>query len=228
MDVEERAWLMERLRRDASLIEAGGGHTGSHRSIFSVLKEPRVALMGVFFFFALGSFYAFSFSAPKIYLAATGWSVNGVGVLIAAISIVGAVAMLGVSWHSDKLKMKVPHIVVLCATTAAGFAVSGIAQNAWVVVVALALATVSYYGMQGPSLGMLTTFMDGPSAAVGIAAANMLAIAGGFAGPVWMGWSIGYTGGTRLGTGMLGVAYSVAAGLIVVVARTKRGAGSVV
>ena len=186
MEPEERAWLTGRLQQDDAAIEHAGGHTGSHSGLFRVLREPRVTLMGLFYFLSLGSFYAFSFSAPKIYLAATGLSVNGAGALIAAIALLGAGAMLLVSWHSDRLRVKVPYVVALSLVTGMAFGVSGVSRQPWIAVTALAVATVSFYGMQGPSLGLLTTFMDGPSAAVGIAAANMLSITGGFVGPMWM------------------------------------------
>ena len=228
MEPEERAWLVAQLAEDVAAMQRAGGYCGVHASIFRVLREPRVLLMGLYYFLSLGSMYAFTFSAPKIYLAATGWSVNGVGSLIAGIAMIGAAAMLLVSWHTDRLGAKAGYVIGLSLMTGAAYGVSGIAHQPWVVVAALGVASIVFYGMQGPALGLLTTFMDGPSAAVGIAAANMLAIAGGFVGPLWMGWSITHTGGTRVGTGMLSVAYAAAAGMILVVKRQSetRPAGS--
>lgn len=217
MTPEERGWLTGRLQQDAAAMASSGGHTGGRVGLFSVLKEPRVALIGVYMFLTLGSYYAFSFSAPAIYLAETGWTANHVGMLIAGIALLGAVAMLIVSWHSDRLQAKVPYIVGLSLLTATSFAVSGLAKQPWMVVIALGIASVSYYAIQGPSLSLSTTFLDGPAAAVGIAAINMLSIIGGFAGPNWMGWAIQHRGGTRVGTGMLSVAFVLATGLILIV-----------
>jgi ACS family tartrate transporter-like MFS transporter len=87
------------------------------------------------------------------------------------------------------------------------------------VVAALGVASVSYYAVQGPSLSLSTTFLDGPSAAVGIAAINMMSIIGGFVGPNWMAWAIQHGGGTRVGTRMLSLAYVGAAGMILLVWR---------
>ncbi len=223
MEPEERAWLVGQLKSDAEAMQRSGGHAGSHGSVFgalaAVLKEPRVAMIGVYMFLTLGSYYAFSFSAPAIYLASTGWTTNQVGMLIAGIALAGAAAMLLASAHSDRMRVKVPYIVGLSLVTAAGFAVSGLARGPWVVVAALAVASVSYYAVQGPSLSLSTTFLDGPSAAVGIAAINMMSIVGGFVGPNWMAWAIQHGGGTRVGTGMLGLAYVAAAGTILLVKR---------
>jgi MFS family permease len=227
---EERAWLVRRLAEDAAAMERSGGHVGGDAGIFSVLarilKERRVLLIGAFMFLSLGSYYAFSFSAPAIYLAATGWSTNGVGMLIAGISLAGAGAMLLGSWHSDRMGVKVPYIVGLSLVTAAAFAASGLVREPWMVVAALALASVSYYAVQGPSLSFSTTFLDGPSAAVGVATINMMSIAGGVVGPNWMAWSIEHTGATRLGTGMLGVAFAAGAGMIFAARGKKRVDGS--
>ena len=219
MQPEERAWLLGRLQEDAAAMELAGGHAGRHGSVFdalaAILKEPRVGMIGVYMFLTLGSYYAFSFSAPAIYRAETGWTTNHVGMLIAGIALVGAGAMLGVSGHSDRVRVKVPYIVGLSVLTAVAFAVSGLVGVPWMVVTALGVASVSYYAVQGPSLSLSTTFLDGPSAAVGVAAINMMSIIGGFVGPNWMAWAITHGGGTRVGTGMLGVAYLVAAGMIV-------------
>ncbi len=219
MEPEERAWLMGQLQADAAAIERSGGIAGRHTGLVAVLKEPRVLLIGVYMFLTLGSYYAFSFSAPAIYRALTGWSTNYAGMLIAGIALLGAAGMLIVCWHSDRIGAKVPYIVGLSLLTAVAFAVSGLVREPWVVVTALGIASVSYYAVQGPSLSLSTTFLDGPAAAVGIAAINMLSIAGGFVGPNWMGWAIQHGGGTRMGTGALSFAYVLAAGLILVVKR---------
>ncbi len=225
MAPEERAWLVRRLGEDAAAMARSGGHVGAHAgslaALAAILKERRVLLIGAFMFLSLGSYYAFSFSAPAIYLGATGWSTNHVGMLIAGIALAGAGAMLLGSWHSDRMRMKVPYIVGLSLVTALGFGVSGLARAPWLVVASLAVASVSYYAVQGPSLSLSTTFLDGPSAAVGVAAINMMSIAGGVVGPNWMAWSIEHTGGTRWGTGMLGVAFAAGAGMIFA-ARGKR------
>jgi ACS family tartrate transporter-like MFS transporter len=232
MEPEERAWLMARLREDADVIERTGGQSGHQAGVLavlmSVLKEPRVALLGGYMFLSLGSYYAFSFSAPAIYQAATGWSTTRVGSLIAGIALAGAAAMLIVSWHSDRIRAKGPYIVGLSLLTAMSFAVSGIVRQPWVMIAALGLASVSYYASQGPALSLSTTFLDGPAAAVGIAAINMLSIIGGFVGPNWMGWAIQHGGGTRVGTGMLSIAYLLAAVVILVVSlKTARGQVSI-
>ncbi len=207
---EEREWLLRRLSKDAVAASRHAGHT----NLFSILKDPRVALIGIFFFFTLGSSYAFSFYAPEIFVKVTGWNVTRVGLLLAAISLLGAASMLFFAYISDKTQKRLPYIVVLSLLMAAGFLVSGVAHAAWVIVPAVTIALVSFYGLEGPAVCLMTTFTNGPQTAIAIAAINTMAIAGGFAGPNWMGWSITHSGDYRWGLSMLSVPCALAAGLI--------------
>ena len=249
MRPEERAWLLRRLRKDAQQMQAraenvrlpqrrtdAGGTSGraDERTLVAVLRDARVALIGLFYFCTLGSFYAFSFSAPAIFLSVTGGSTNQAGLLIAGIALLGALAMLLVSQYSDRTQKKILPVVLSSLLMAVGFAVSGRAHSALVALPSLALATVSFYAMQGPALSLITTFLEGPSAALGIAAINTLAIFGGFVGPNWMGWSIARSGDYRWGMSLLCLPCAAGAGLILMLRarsvseKPDGGAGAVV
>jgi len=207
---EERSWLLARLRKDLVGGAGGRGHSG----VGSVLGDVRVWLVGFFFLFTLGSSYAFSFSGPVIFAAVTGWSAGRVGFLLAAMSLVGAAAMQVVAVISDRQGKRLPWIVGLSVVMAVGFGVSGVAHSPWIVVPAVSIAMVSFYGLEAPALSLITTFLEGPAAAIGIAAVNTLAITGGFLGPNWMGWSITRTGDWRWGLGMLSVPCALGAVLM--------------
>jgi len=207
---EERLWLLGRLRKDLVGGAGGRGHTG----VLSVLGDVRVWLVGFFFLLTLGSSYAFSFSGPVIFVAVTGWSAGRVGFLLAAMSLVGAAAMQVVAVISDRQRKRLPWIVGLSLVMAVGFLVSGLAHSPWIVVPAVSIAMVSFYGLEAPALSLITTFLEGPAAAIGIAAVNTLAITGGFLGPNWMGWSITRTGDWRWGLGMLSVPCALGAVLM--------------
>jgi len=208
---EERLWLLERLLRDRREI---GGLSRRHVGLLSVLGDARVMLVGFFFLLTLGSSYAFSFSGPQIFTAITGWSAGRVGFLLAAMSLVGAAAMQIVAWISDRQRVRLPWIVGLSLVMALGFLVSGVARSPWIVVPAVSVAMVSFYGLEAPALSLITTFLEGPAAAMGIAAINTLAIIGGFLGPNWIGWSITRTGDWRWGLGLLSVPCALGAVLM--------------
>jgi MFS transporter, ACS family, tartrate transporter len=55
------------------------------------------------------------------------------------------------------------------------------------------------YATQGIIYTIPASFLQGKSAAMGIAAVTTMGILGGFAGPAWMGWMKDFTGSYQLG-----------------------------
>jgi ACS family tartrate transporter-like MFS transporter len=214
---EERGWLLRRLKLDRQT--AGYGNHGSHAGLAAVLGDGRVWLLGLYSFCSLGAYYSYSFSAPAIVQAVTGRSAGGVGLILAGMSLVGAAAMVVTAQISDRCGVKKPFVIGMCLLVGIGYLAAGLGHSPWVVLPALLLASAAYYGMQGPALGMFTTFLNGPAAALGIAAINMLGIAGGFVGPNWMGWSITRTGDYHFGLSLLVVPYLLAAMFVFAVRR---------
>jgi ACS family tartrate transporter-like MFS transporter len=200
LEPKERAWLVARLEQDR--VEIGGERDGQG-GLWRVLREPRLWLVALFFLCQLGTGYAYSFSAPAIIVAVTGLSVGRAGYVLAAMALAGAAAMLGVSWISDRWSAQRGIAAGLSLLMGAGYFTAGVAHSPWIVLGALAVATLCNFGAQCPSFAVLTTFISGPSVAIGIAAANTFGILGGFLGPNWMGWSITRTGDYRWGLSLL-------------------------
>ena len=69
-------------------------------------------MIGLFFFCILTCFYGYSFSAPAILQEATGWHVTSVGFLMAAMGMVGALAMLAGGASSDRTGERALHCIV--------------------------------------------------------------------------------------------------------------------
>jgi ACS family tartrate transporter-like MFS transporter len=201
----ERTWLLARLEQDRAEIAAAGGSGGDsgHAGLWTVLREPRLWLVAVFFLCQLGTGYAYSFSAPAIIVAVTGFSVGRAGYVLSAMALAGAGAMLGFSWLSDRWGAQRQIAAGLALLMGAAYCTAGVAHSPWIVLGALAVATLCNFGAQCPSFAVLTTFISGPSVAVGIAAANTFGILGGFLGPNWMGWSITRSGDYRWGLSLL-------------------------
>jgi MFS transporter, ACS family, tartrate transporter len=223
LEPAERAWLLAKLEEDR--VAGGFGPQGSHAGLWAVLTDVKVALLGLFFLCVLGASYAYSFSAPAILVAVTGWSGGRAGFLLAAIAMLGAGAMVVVAQLSDRWGVRRPILMVLALLSGAGYLVGGLGHSAWVVVPALTVATVAFFGMQGPALALITTFLSGPTAAMGIAAVNMFAIVGGFVGPNWMGWEITRTGDYRWGLSLLGLPCLVAAAACFLLGSGRSGNG---
>lgn len=188
----ERTWLLHQLQHDTS-------SPGHHESIATALRDRRVWLLSLLFFCVLTCNYAYTFSAPAILQAATSLGSSAVGFLIAAIGLLGAVAMVLNAMHSDRSGERTWHIAAPCLLMAAAFAVAGVAHAALIVVPALALSAIAFFALQGPVWAIPATFLKGRPAAAGIAVINMIAILGGFAGPYWMGRARDLTGNYQRG-----------------------------
>ena len=88
--------------------------------------------------------------------------------------------------------------------------VSGLTLNPMWIVPALAVAIVSMYATQGIIYTIPASFLQGKSAAMGIAAVTTMGILGGFAGPAWMGWMKDFTGSYQTGLMTLAIPCFVA------------------
>jgi ACS family tartrate transporter-like MFS transporter len=165
----------------------------------------------VFYFCGLGTLYALTFSLPTVLGQSLGWDAGHVGYLIGGLGVAGAVAMLGNAWLSDRSGRRGPYIIACALLMAVGAVIAGAHLSGWQGVAGVLLMMLSYYAMQGPLLGVLTTLLPGEASAVAIAFVNMCGIAGGFVGPYWMGWMREASGGYAVGIGALVVPCCLAA-----------------
>lgn len=187
LEPEERMWLLRRLESEAPL------GAKSLTGLFHALRDPRVLLFGIYFFLMLGLTYAFTFAAPTIFVGLTHWSAGRVGFVLAGIALLGAVSMIVVSHLSDVTGRRLAFVVPLTLTTGIAFLISALARGphtAWIVIAAVSVANICYFGTTGVALSLVTSLLKGPPAAIAIAAVNTLGSVGGFVGPYLMGWSI--------------------------------------
>jgi ACS family tartrate transporter-like MFS transporter len=182
LTAEEKAWLEAQLKADGEKA-----HLGHSAGVARALLEPKVWMIGAYFFFALLTSYAFGFSAPAILQGATGWSVKNVGFLVACFGLAGAVGMLVNSAHSDRKGERALHCIVPCMVMAAGYLTASFAKEPWLLVASLAACFVAFMSMLGPANALPMQFLAGRAAAAGIAAMNTITMFAGFAGPYWMG-----------------------------------------
>jgi len=204
---EERRWLLEQIHADA----ASGGHT---HDVGRALLDPRVWQIGLLFLFMLGADYAYTFSAPAILLKLTGWNISQVGFLIAAIGLLGALAMILNAMHSDRSGERYWHVIIPFLIITGGFAVGGLSTAPWLAVPALAITVIANRSLHGPNLSIPSTFLKGKSMAAGIAAMNTIGMLGGFLGPYWMGIAKDLTGDYQHGLLTLTVPSLIAAGIM--------------
>ena len=215
LTAEEKAWLERQLKADGEKA-----HLGHSAGVARALLEPKVWMIGAYFFFALLTSYAYSFSAPAILQGTTGWSVKNVGYLVACFGLAGAVGMLLNSARSDRRGERAFHCIVPCVVMAAGFLTASLAREPWLVVAALAASFVAFMSMLGPANAVPMQFLAGRAAAAGIAAMNTITMFAGFAGPYWMGVMKDATGNYAAGLRGLALPCLLAAGTMYALTRS--------
>jgi ACS family tartrate transporter-like MFS transporter len=194
-------WLTEPERQ--SLLagvqhDAAPAHSDA-TSIFPMLRDGRVWLIGIFFFCMLGSGYAYTFSAPAIIQKATGLDNTRTGFVIAFLGLLSACTMLWGGARSDRSGERHWNIIPHCLLVAAGFLLCGLSTSSAAMLAGIVLVVLPYTAMQGPLLSIPATFLSGKHLAAGIAAMNTIGILGGFVGPYWMGIAKDLTGNYQRG-----------------------------
>ncbi|HEY5212221.1 MAG TPA: MFS transporter [Acidobacteriaceae bacterium] len=214
---EERQAIAEELERDH--IAEGGASEGN---IWDALRNRRVWVLGVVYFFELWMLYAITFSLPIVLGQSTGWNAARVGYLIAWTGVAGAALMVGGAWMSDRSLRPQRYVLSGFLLMAVGALAAGLHLSGWSGAGALLFVMLSFYSIQAPMLRVMTTIVPGKGAALAIGTANMCGIAGGFVGPYWMGWMRELTGGYAFGIGALCVPCLLAAVLMMWLMRVER------
>jgi len=211
----ERQWILYHVNQE--------GPVDVHSiNIFRALSDRRVWQVSLILLSMLTC--AYTLTAPAILKAITALSNRNVGFLVAAMSLLGAPCMLLNAMHSDRTRERYFHVAIPFLIMAVCYAVGGLTTVSFLAVPALALAALSYYSLQGPLLALATSFLNGKSAAAGIATMNTIGILGGFIGPYWMGLARDHTGTYQPGLLAL-IIPSLLAATTVFVMRSKSRTG---
>jgi MFS transporter, ACS family, tartrate transporter len=222
LDDDERSWLLASLRRDDA---AAGVHTG--REVRYALRQVRVWVLGIFLMLVYTGNYGYAFTAPSIIQRVTGFSAMRVGLLIAVLGGLGAIAMLANGLHSDRTSERYLHVIIPCLLTFSGFCIAGVATRPTTLLLGLACIMMGFNGMNAVVWTIPCSFLAGKSAAAGIAAINMIAMIGGFAGPYWMGLAADFFGSYQRGLLACAIASFLAAAIMIGIWRSTKRRSSI-
>jgi MFS transporter, ACS family, tartrate transporter len=203
---EERAWILHHNNQPGAVDHS--------MRLGRAMLDVRVWQISLVFLCMLGSSYAYTFSAPAILQSITHLGNRDVGFLVAVMGLLGAPAMILNAMHSDRTKERYLHVVIPFLAMTVAFLIAGLSTKPFLAVPALALATVSYFSLQGPLLALATSFLHGKSAAAGIAAMNTIGILGGFLGPYYMGLAKDFNGTYQPGLLTLALPCMIAAATV--------------
>jgi ACS family tartrate transporter-like MFS transporter len=162
------------------------------------------------------------YSGPKLLMAATGWSVTRVGLLLAFGGALTMLAMLVLGWSSDRLRERPLHMtggIVLAA-----FAVSLLARAS---TPGMTVGAYLLFSVVSTNIGMMGFMLAGDrlhpaQRAVGFAAMNSLAQVGSFAGPSLWGLAADLTGGFHAALTFIPLVLVLAAGIVLAIRRASQ------
>ena len=193
LEPAERAWLVDRLRRERMVREAHARH-----SLWQALKHPRVLLLSLVYFGNAAANYALGFWLPTI-VKNFGISNLETGFVTAIPYVIGAFSMVLWPLLSDRLQERKWNTALAFLVTAVALAGSTWFPDPIHKMTVLCVCAIGLFAI-GPLFWTLpTAFLSGTAAAGGIALINSIGNLAGFAAPYLMGYLKDATGGFSAG-----------------------------
>ena len=187
LEPAERSWLQARLDAELATLE-------DPREPWSILRHPRVILLGLAYFGVVLSLYGLGFWLPQM-VETYGYGVLATGFIVSIPYVCGALAMMAWSQSSDRSGERHLHTALAALLATSGLVVSAFAQSPLVAMLALSIAAIGTLAAMPIFWSLATSFLSGASAAVGIALINSIGNLAGFVGPYLVGWIKTETGG---------------------------------
>lgn len=210
----EKTQLQHQLARDRGAAE--------HHSVWTVMKNPKVWLLGCVCMSAGATIYIISFWLPTVIRDAGVVSPFHVGLLIAIPNAAAIALMVLVSSHSDRTQERRWHLSIVLLIAAISLCVSALIPSNIVSTVALmTIANACVFAALPVFWCLPSEFLSGKGAAAGIALINSIASSGGFAATFLLGWIKDKTGSINAGMLLFSVVLVVA---VAIVLRIKRPA----
>lgn len=210
----EKTWLLDHHAADHAASGAAEHH------FWRSLANPVVLGFGVACGLVFLCANAVSYSAPKLLMEATGWSLGTVGFAAALSQIPVALTMLLVCWHSDYRRTPHLHIAGMIALSAIGaggmaWAHLGGPGQAMVAMIAAYCLFNSAANVVGTLiLPSASPMLHPKNRAVAFAAINTIAQVGNFLGPLLWGLAADRTGSFQLGLNVLPMVLLIPLGMI--------------
>jgi len=213
---EERAWLVEHLRRDGAAISRPQVQT-----LRVALADGTVWQLGLLALLVMTSAHAYGLWSPQLIKGMSHLNDAQVSLITSLIAVTSVLGMLITSAHSDGQRERYLHIAVPAFLVAIGWFLGARVSSGLVGVVALALVSLGVNSHYGPFWSQTGSLLAGRARAGGIALIGALGSLGGFVGPNLIGRIKDGTGDYRVAYLLLGL---MAAGAGVLALRLKRAA----
>jgi ACS family tartrate transporter-like MFS transporter len=184
LPADERAWLVDRLRREREAREAE-----EHFSVRRALTSPRIWMLGALYFLLVTAMYGVAFWLPQIVRNLSGLGDFAVGLVSAVPYLLAALCMVPVARHSDATGERRWHVAVPAALGSLSIVGSALVDSPLLALVLLSCAAVCIWSAFGPCWALPMSVLTGPAAAAGLALINSIGNVGGFVGPSLVGYA---------------------------------------
>ena len=211
LSVAEKAWITDQLDREDRQKLGSQAHSLSVARTLVNLRVWHLACAGLSYGFAS---YTFSFWLPQVIKSALAEKSNTVlGFMVMIPNLLGLIAMILVSRHSDRTNERRLHMAAASALAGIGMVSLGVSHSPSFSVVLFSVVAIGAYSFLPIFFSVPGEFLTGFSAAAGIALVTSVANLGGFVGPYTVGLIRERTGSFYSGLICAGVSFLISASL---------------
>jgi ACS family tartrate transporter-like MFS transporter len=206
---EEKKWIADQLKQeDRQKLR------GQTMSVPRTLASPRVWHLACTGFFHGFASYTFTFWLPQILKSALGGQSNTlIGLLIMVPNLLGLIAMILVSRHSDRTLERRYHMALPTVVAGIALLLLGTPHSSLFSIILISATAIGAYSYLPVFFSVPSEFLTGFSAAAGIAIVTSVANFGGFVGPYTVGIIRQGTGNPYYGLICAGVSFLISATL---------------
>lgn len=224
---EDATWLSDEEKRylQASLDQEQKGKQhayGTGAILAQLLRDPRVYLLSIAYFFSPWALSVLNFWGPAIIRQSGIGNPLVIGFLTTIPNIAGAISMISIGRRSDRLQERRWHFMASVCVTALGALLLAAFHTSWVpAIVFLTFVSVGQYGAFSVFWAIPPTYLSKSTAAIGIAIISSLGQISGLLSSWILGVLKDATGSMVVGLYMV-AAIQIVTGLIVVASFKKQ------
>lgn len=221
-DPEHATWLSnsERAALKKEIADGSARTEGQPRSFTAALADKRVWGLALCYFVFYCVENALLVWIPTLLRSVGSISILQIGWISGAISLVSMVGMQMISNHSDARQERRWHVIGCGVVSGACFMLLPIAAGSLILTTAiLMVASVSVFAFLALFWTIPSAYLQGTSAAGGLALISSIGATGGIVSPIFIGWMKDLTGSFYESLGSMGLLLVIAMGLLYVTLR---------
>ncbi|HEY8025251.1 MAG TPA: MFS transporter [Burkholderiaceae bacterium] len=187
--IAQAVWLTDSEKQLLAQRIAEDNGAKEHVPLAVMFANPRVWLMAAIYFCLVMGLYGVGFWLPTLIKAGGVQGNLQIGLLSAIPYIAATLVMIPVGRSADRRREHRWHVAIPAFAGCIGLILSTVyADNTWLAMAALTLATVCIITSLPLFWSLPTAFLGGVAAAAGIALINSLGNLAGFVSPYLVGW----------------------------------------